>query len=163
MFSQTAEYSMRAMACLALYPDRLVSTPELAAQTQVPVNYLAKVLQQLAGAGLITGRRGVGGGYRLARPASEIRMLEVINAVGSLKRITACPLGLPNHGASLCPLHRMADRAAKATIDVFDGVTLHDLVSDPASSKPLCEAPSSTARLTVNGTGKPGRRPKPVG
>lgn len=157
MFSQTAEYSMRAMACLALYPDRLVSTVELAGQTQVPVNYLAKVLQQLAGAGLIAGRRGVGGGYRLARPARDIRMLEVINAVGTLKRITTCPLGIPTHGSNLCPLHRMADRAAKATIEVFEGVTLHDLVSDPASNKPLCDAP---ARLTVNVSAKPGRRPR---
>ena len=46
----------------------------------MPVNYLAKVLQVLAGANLIIGRRGVGGGYRLARRPEEITMLEVINA-----------------------------------------------------------------------------------
>ena len=71
MFSQTTEYALRAMACLAMYPDDLVATPTLAEQTKVPANYLAKVLQQLAAAKLITGRRGVGGGYRLARPAGD--------------------------------------------------------------------------------------------
>lgn len=164
MYSQTAEYSMRAMACLALTPDRLVPTPELADQTQVPVNYLAKVLQQLAGAGLITGRRGVGGGYKLARPASDVRMTEVINAVSSLKRITACPLGLSDHQhGNLCPLHRLTDRAAKAVIDVFDSVTLQDLANESRTGKPLCEAPAS-AKLTIGaGAAKPGRRPKVVG
>ena len=163
MYSQTAEYSMRAMACLALTPERLVPTPELADQTQVPVNYLAKVLQQLAGAGLITGRRGVGGGYKLARPASEIRMTEVINAVGSLKRITACPMGLPDkQNGTLCALHRLTDRAAKAVIDVFDSVSLRDLANESQTAKPLCE-PSPAAKLTIGrGAGRPGRRPKPV-
>ncbi len=164
MYSQTAEYSMRAMACLALTPDRLVPTPDLAHQTQVPVNYLAKVLQQLAGAGLITGRRGVGGGYKLARPAGDIRMTEVINAVGSLKRITACPMGVPGHGhGNLCALHRLTDKAAKAVIDVFDSVTLRDLANEAAPGKPLCETPAE-ARLTVNnGAAKPGRRPRVAG
>ena len=61
MFSQTTEYALRAMACLALRPQQLTSAIALADQTKVPANYLAKVLQQLAGAGLIDGRRGVGG------------------------------------------------------------------------------------------------------
>ena len=115
---------MRAMACLALTPERLVPTPELAAQTQVPVNYLAKVLQQLAGAGLISGRRGVGGGYKLARPASQIEMIEIIESIGRIGRINACPLGLENHGPNLCPMHRALDSAAKAVFDVLRGVTL---------------------------------------
>jgi Rrf2 family nitric oxide-sensitive transcriptional repressor len=154
---------MRAMACLALTPDRLVPTPDLADQTQVPVNYLAKVLQQLAGAGLITGRRGVGGGYKLARPPADIRMTEVINAVGSLKRIVNCPLGVPGcYNGHLCPLHAMADRAAKAALDVFDAVTLRDLIGD-GGARPLCEMPAS-ARLTIGGAAaKPGRRPRAVG
>jgi Rrf2 family transcriptional regulator, nitric oxide-sensitive transcriptional repressor len=161
MYSQTVEYSMRAMSCLALTPERLVPTPELADQTQVPVNYLAKVLQQLAGAGLITGRRGVGGGYKLARSPGDIRMTEVINAVGSLKRITACPLGVPDrHTGNLCALHRLADRAAKAAIDVFDSATLSDLVREGQNGRPLCEIPAS-ARLTVGTVAaRPGRRPR---
>jgi Rrf2 family nitric oxide-sensitive transcriptional repressor len=160
MYSQTAEYSMRAMACLAQTPERLVPTPELADQTQVPVNYLAKVLQQLAGAGLITGRRGVGGGYKLARPPADIRLTEVINAVGSIKRISVCPLGVPDRNAgNLCALHRVTDRAAKAAIEVFDSVSLRDLV---AEGRPLCEATAST-RVTVGGAAaKPGRRPRAV-
>jgi Rrf2 family nitric oxide-sensitive transcriptional repressor len=140
MFSQTAEYALRAMACLALSPEEMVPTSALAATTQVPSNYLAKVLQQLAAANLVTGRRGVGGGYRLTRHPRDINLLEIINAVGILKRIEECPLGIGTHGTRLCALHRTMDRATAAVIDVVRGVTLHDLVSEPGEvSRPLCE------------------------
>ena len=148
MLSQTAEYALRAMSSLAYFPGELVPTPTLAKQTRVPANYLAKVLQLLAGAGLIIGRRGVGGGYRLARPASEITMLHIVDAVDSVKRIETCPLGLPNHGANLCPLHKKVDDAVRAVQEVFGSTTLLDLTSDPAASKPLCDA-EMFAELTM--------------
>lgn len=152
MFSQTTEYALRAMACLALAPDQLVPTTTLAAMTKVPSNYLAKVLQQLAAANLIVGRRGVGGGYKLARPADTINLLDVINTVGSLQRITACPLGLPNHGTNLCPLHRTMDNAAASIIKMLDGVTLKSLIEQPNNiNRPLCDA-RATQDVTVNGT-----------
>lgn len=149
MLSQTAEYALRAMASLAYQPDGLVPTPTLAEQTRVPANYLAKVLQLLSGAGLIVGRRGVGGGYRLAKPADEITLLNVVNAVDPIQRITTCPLGLPNHGGNLCPLHRRVDDAAKAIIDTFGATTLESLVTEKSQSRPLCDV-EMLARLTVS-------------
>lgn len=150
MLSQTTEYALRAMACLALQPGSLVPTNIVAERTRVPGNYLAKVLQQLAGAGLIAGRRGVGGGYRLSKPAERITLLEIINAVGTLQRIETCPLGISTHGPMLCPLHRALDDAAAALIAKFDGVTLQSLIDDPRTpSKPLCETVPAT--LTVGG------------
>lgn len=151
MYSQTAEYALRAMACIAMRGSELVPTPVLAKQTKVPSNYLAKVLQLLASADLIEGRRGVGGGYRLAKPASQVRLLDIINSVSPVSRIEACPLGLPNHGPFLCPLHRRADQAAAAFIEIFEGVTLQDLISDPMSNRPLCDA-ENTSRLSIAGT-----------
>lgn len=155
MYSQTAEYALRAMSCLALY-DNLVATPTLAEQTKVPANYLAKVLQQLAAAGLITGRRGVGGGYRLAKPPEQISLLQVINAVDTVARIDKCPLGLPNHGKNLCPLHRRIDQAAAAVIDIFGTVSLRDLISDGSQSRPLCDA-KATAQVAIAGKLSPTR------
>lgn len=136
------------MTCLAISPNERVASGALATRTQVPQDYLSKVLQLLARADLIKGRRGVGGGYQLARPAAEITMVEVINAVEPLKRIESCPLGLDNHGPNLCPLHRRMDLAAKAVIDILDDVTLDDLLNEPNSNKPLCDT-ETTARLTV--------------
>ena len=149
MFSQTTEYALRAMAWLALTPEVLVPTTTLAEKTKVPPHYLAKVLQQLAAADLITGRRGVRGGYKLARAASDITLLNVVQAVAEVKRITTCPLGLKNHGPNLCPLHRRIDAAAKAIIDLYSGITLRDLIAEPSASKPLCDE-SMTAKLTIS-------------
>ncbi len=150
MLSQTTEYALRAMACLAYAPDELTPTPRLAEQTLVPPNYLAKVLQSLAQADLITGRRGVGGGYRLARPADEITLLDVVNAIDPVSPIEQCPLGLKSHSSELCALHRCVDRAARQFIDSFKGIKLSDLIaeSDGSRLRPLCET-SSPGDTTV--------------
>ena len=117
------------MSCLAYMPDGLVSTAQLAEVTHVPMNYLAKVLQLLARADLVNGRRGVGGGYKLARAASEITMLDIIDSIDPIKRIESCPLGLENHGV-LCPIHRRLDEASGMLITMFSGTTLEDLLED---------------------------------
>ncbi|MCC6971932.1 MAG: Rrf2 family transcriptional regulator [Phycisphaerales bacterium] len=149
MFSQTTEYALRAMALLAYYPDELVPTPTIAAETKVPTTYLAKVLQMLASAELIAGKRGVGGGYRLSKPSSEISLLEVIDAVAPIRRINVCPLGLTDHGSNLCPLHRKMDLAAKMMIEHFSGVSLADLIGQKEGSRPLCDK-AKAAKLTVS-------------
>jgi Rrf2 family protein len=155
MFSQTTEYAMRAMACLAIKPDTLVPTPDLAKQTHVPMNYLAKVLQQLAAANLIYGRRGVGGGYRLARHASEITLLDVINAVSSLRRISNSPID--DHTAPhLSALHRKADEAADAVTTIFKSVSLQDLVDEGGSTSAAYAKGSQDAPAASNGRGSSG-------
>ena len=148
MLSQTSEYALRAMSCLAYAPDELTPTPVLAKYTKVPSNYLAKVLQLLAQADLIVGRRGVGGGYRLAKPADTISMLDVVNAIDPVRRIESCPLGLPNHGGTLCALHKAMDDAAKHMLESFGGVTMADLVADAGGNRPLCDT-ELTEQLAV--------------
>lgn len=150
MLSQTVEYALRAMVCLAQSPDQLTPTPVLASKTKVPPNYLAKVLQVLAQAELIEGRRGVGGGYKLSRPAEQVSMLDVVNAIDRLKPITSCPLEISEHGSSLCSLHRRIDQAIRMLIEQFEGVTLHDLITEANPSAPLCET-NPTVQLRVSG------------
>jgi len=155
MFSQTTEYALRAMSWLALSPDSLVSTHVLAEKTKVPPHYLAKVLQQLSAAKLIAGRRGVRGGYKLARAAEQITLLDVVRSVAEVQRITSCPLGIPTHGSQLCSLHRATDAAAKAVIEIYGGMTLHDLLADTRANTPLCESrPTVALTVTASGTGR---------
>lgn len=148
MLSQTTEYALRAMSCLAYMPDELVSTAQLAEVTHVPMNYLAKVLQLLAKSDLITGRRGVGGGYKLKRSATEISLMDVINAIDPIERISMCPLHLDNHTGKLCPLHARLDHAAKTLIDQFEGITLHDMLAEDPTIRPLCNT-QMTARVDL--------------
>ncbi|MCK4871948.1 MAG: Rrf2 family transcriptional regulator [Phycisphaerales bacterium] len=153
MLSNTAEYALRAMSWLALTPDRLVSAASLAEATHVPPDYLAKILQQLSQAGLIAGRRGVGGGYRLSKPPEEVFLLDVLQVIGPLERLDCCPLNIEAHGRRLCPLHEKIDEAVTAVRNVFGSVTFADLLNVPGSNAPLCDGGSST-ELTRRGKAK---------
>ena len=138
MLPRTAEYALRAVACLASHPDCPQSANALAEHTQVPRRYLHKVLQDLAQAELVQSRPGPGGGYSLMPSADEVSILDVVNAVAPLERIHHCPLGLPSH-TKLCPVHRELDRAYAATEDAFRRVTIGELLASNDGAVPLCE------------------------
>ncbi len=79
--SQTAEYALRALAHLAMQPEGVaVTARELSQGTGVPVHYLSKVMRRLVMAGLVTGTKGHGGGFSLARPAAQLRSGDVLAA-----------------------------------------------------------------------------------
>ena len=142
MISQTAEYALRAVAALASHPDESLVTQRLAELTKVPAGYLAKVMQSLGRAGLVNSTRGVGGGFTLTRPATEISIYDIVQAVDPLQRIRTCPLGLEAHGVRLCPLHKRLDDAMKQVEDAFRGSNLAELLAEPSESRPLCNFPA---------------------
>src|SRR6266550_7980483 len=110
MISQTAEYALRAVVYLASRPEAAQTTPAIAEVTKVPAGYLAKVMQSLGRGGLVHSQRGLGGGFTLAKPADQLSVFDVIEAVDPIHRIQSCPLGLKGH-MNLCPLHRRLDNA----------------------------------------------------
>lgn len=138
MLPLTAEYALRAVACLASDLETPVAADQLAQQTKVPRRYLNKVLQSLAKAKLVQSRSGPGGGYVLACSPDKTTILDVINAVTPIERIRRCPLGLRSH-TSLCPLHKELDRAYATTEAAFARVTLGQLLRSTSKITPLCE------------------------
>jgi Rrf2 family transcriptional regulator, nitric oxide-sensitive transcriptional repressor len=109
MFSQTAEYALRAVVFIAEGPEKRYTTQAIADTTRIPPRYLAKVLNSLARSGVLIGQRGLNGGFTLSRSPAEISVLQVIEAVDPLKRIYKCPLNLEAHRDQLCPLHSRLD------------------------------------------------------
>jgi len=84
--STRGDYACRALLSLALHVDEPgqsgpTSVRDIAERTGLPQPYLEQILLALKGAGLVRSKRGVGGGYVLARPAEEIRLSEVVSAV----------------------------------------------------------------------------------
>src|SRR4051812_12257981 len=145
MFSQTVEYALRAGVWLAAHEDEPQTTSQIAAATMVPADYLAKVMQSLGRAGIATAQRGRGGGFLLAKPAAQISVLHVVNAVEPIRRINECPLGIEAHGTRLCPLHKKLDAAMASIEKAFGETSLADILGEQSPSKPLCriaEAPS---------------------
>ena len=127
MLSKTAEYALRAVACMGSQSGVPLSADVLADKTKVPRRYLTRVLQDLAASGLVQSRPGPGGGYELSRPNCELTILDVVNTVEPIQRIKHCPLGLKSH-TKLCPLHAELDKAYAATETAFGSVTIADLV-----------------------------------
>ena len=143
MLSQTVEYALRAATFLATAVDESRTVDEIAAATHIPAAYLSKVLQQLVRHGIVTSRRGAGGGFALGRPAGELAILAIVAAVDPIERITTCPLGLAAHGTHLCPLHRRLDDALAGVERAFAASTLADILAEPARSVPLCGFPAA--------------------
>lgn len=141
MISKTSEYALRAVTCLATETDKLAAADLLAEKTKVPRRYLTRVLQDLTEKGLLSSRSGPGGGYSLSRGTEDVTILDVINAVAPLERITSCPLGLKSH-TSLCPLHAELDRAFAATEAAFAAVTIRQLLESTNPIVPLRETVS---------------------
>jgi Rrf2 family iron-sulfur cluster assembly transcriptional regulator len=81
--STRADYASRALLSLALRADEDAPTSvrDLADRTGLPQPYLEQILLSLKGAGLVRSKRGVGGGYTLARPASEITLGQIVACV----------------------------------------------------------------------------------
>jgi len=80
--STKGRYAMVALCDLALQPpDRLVSLAELSKRQNISLPYLEQLFVKLRRSGLVASVRGPGGGYRLGRPASEIRVADVLEAV----------------------------------------------------------------------------------
>lgn len=94
MFSTTCEYALRALVRLAQMPDgAAILGRDLAQQADIPANYLSKILLTLRNAGILTTARGTGGGYRLRKSASEIRLIHVVELFDGARARPACLLG----------------------------------------------------------------------
>lgn len=135
MISQTAEYALRAMVFLAMR-DAPATGQEIAETTKVPPGYLSKIMQQLVKSKLVNSQRGIGGGFVLSRKPGEISILDVVNGVDPIERITSCPLGLQSHGFNLCPLHKRLSEATAHVEAAFAQSRLSELVEE--SKSPLC-------------------------
>lgn len=80
--STRGDYACRALLSLVLHGDGSpTSVRDIADRTSLPQPYLEQILLALKGAGLVRSKRGVGGGYVLARPAEEITLAQIVSAV----------------------------------------------------------------------------------
>ncbi|HXY34793.1 MAG TPA: Rrf2 family transcriptional regulator [Planctomycetaceae bacterium] len=139
MMSQTVEYALRAMVCLANASPEPQTTEALAQVTRVPPAYLSKVMLGLTRAGLVRSQRGPNGGFTLVRSPDDISLLQVVNAVDPIRRIHTCPLDIPQHGGRLCPLHRRLDQVLAMTESAFSETSLADVVGEKGGVTPLCD------------------------
>jgi Rrf2 family iron-sulfur cluster assembly transcriptional regulator len=132
--STRGDYASRALLSLALHSDEAgpTSVRDIAERTGLPQPYLEQILLALKGAGLVRSKRGVGGGYVLARTPEEISLSDIVSAVDG--PIVAGDFGQPHTDGACdhegqCALlavwaevgHHMADHLASYTLaDMVD-------------------------------------------
>ena len=132
------EWALHCCTVLAgLPPERYLSTKILAEFHGVPKDYLSKALQGLSQAGIVATVPGPSGGYRLARPAADVTVLEVVEAVEGRRSTFACteirrnnpcrPAGTCD--AKPCGIARVMWQADEAWRQSLRGVRLADIVA----------------------------------
>jgi Rrf2 family iron-sulfur cluster assembly transcriptional regulator len=123
------DYAVRAMLALAsLEADgHPVSVPWIAARMRIPVRFLPQVMADLGRAGLVVGTTGRSGGYRLARSADAVTVLEVVEAVEP-DEIRRCVLrGGPCRPDGRCAVHDLFTSATDALRTALAARTLREL------------------------------------
>lgn len=97
IFSRQCEYAMQAVLYLALKQENeMTSIKELTKKLSIPYHFLAKILQGLTRKGILISHKGPAGGFKLASPAKEITMLQIVEAIDGLSILENCVFGFPN-------------------------------------------------------------------
>lgn len=128
-----SDYTLRVLMYLAVERERLATIPEIAAAYGISENHLMKVVHQLARTEVIESVRGKGGGIRLRRATSEIRLGQIVRASESNSAIVECLSDEPCR-CKIIPACRLAPilvRAFEALYQTLDEYSLADLVDKP--------------------------------
>src|SRR5262245_52949717 len=116
LFSTRAEYGVRLMVELGRQEDGApVALSAVAESENLPLSYLEHLVAKLRKAGLVQSQRGAHGGYRLGRPADEIEMLEVVQALEGAIAPMECFQASPE-GKVYCSQDTDDDRACSTTL-----------------------------------------------
>ena len=146
-------------------PARIHNARDLSVETEVPLPMASKILKLLAKQDLLVSQRGVKGGYRLARPAAEVTIAEVIRAIEGPVAITECVEAAPGDcdKESWCPVRSNWQRINDAVEGALEGITLAQMARPldfPAPMGPgvSIDAKNSEPNISEPKAGLGGRR-----
>lgn len=136
----SVEYGIHCLLWLAAADDAALSSRELAELQGVSPTFVAKIFPKLEKAGLVTASNGLRGGYRLAKPASRISVLEIVDAIEGPKPLFDCQEirgrcalfeGRPPKWATngVCSIHAVMLKAERAMRETLAAETLGDLAA----------------------------------
>jgi len=145
--TKLTDYATVVLTVLAARPGDVLSAAELAEQAGLEAPTVAKLLKPLAQAGLVAGFRGSNGGYRLARDAAAISLVEIVEAMEGPLGMTECSLHAGNCGIEQsCGVRANWRRINDVVADALRGVTLAQmLVPPPRHSRKAIPATLATA------------------
>jgi len=137
MLSMKAKYALKALTYMAQHPDEAIRSRRIAESENIPQKFLDNILQDLRNNGMVEAKRGIFGGYFLARPASDIALGDVIRIIdGPLAPIRCASLTAYQKcddcvDEAACQLRRLMSDVRNAMSSVLDHRCLQDLVQVP--------------------------------
>jgi Rrf2 family nitric oxide-sensitive transcriptional repressor len=133
--AEFTDYTLRVLMYCASNPDRLVTIAEIADMHGVSKNHLMKIVNDLGRQGVLETVRGRGGGVRLLKPATEIRVGDVVRSTETDFRLVECFDDTTNacSMSPTCRLKRLLEAALRAYFRELDDQTLADLVGPPVN------------------------------
>jgi len=147
--TRAGEYAIIGLLYLAKQPaGRMVMIDEISEAEDIPKSFLAKIFQSLAKTGFVSSHRGAGGGFSLAKAATEITLLQVLQCVEGVFALQKCVSDEPecvvsNTRMSTCTLCAVFTEAQNRVNEVFARTTLADLLQPkPRIAQPL-KAPAA--------------------
>ena len=130
--NKSTRYALYAALEMARAGDQPVTVAQVARRYRIPAGALAKVFQQLVRSGVAAGTRGIGGGYRLAGPPSEVTVLDVIKVYEPPRASGQCLLedrgGKVCQDFPACRLRRLFDEVDEVSRSTLQSVSLETLV-----------------------------------
>lgn len=136
--TKLTDYATLVLTTLARDPERVHSAAEVAERSRLELPTVSKVLKPLAHAGLVTSFRGASGGYRLARPASQISLIEIVEAIEGRLGMTECS-GEHSHCEHQphCGVQGHWQRINDVISHTLRGMSLAEMLPAPISSKSI--------------------------
>lgn len=136
MFSTTCSYAMRAMCRLAaLRQQGYASMKDICEGTDLPSQFIAKILRDLAKADLLTSAKGRGGGFALSREPSSICLYDIVEIIDGVQQYTGCVLGLTAcDDKQPCPQHEYIKPVRRQILNYLKSTTL-DVMSQALIDK----------------------------
>jgi Rrf2 family protein len=136
--SRSSSYALHAVVYLAARKsDSLVGSPDIAQLLGITENRLVRVLKSLVSARILWSLRGPGGGYRLARPASRVSVLDIIEGVAGRVRSVVPPLAQPGHEIVERRLEVICEQVAEYTRNVLAKIYISDLLEKSERALPF--------------------------
>ena len=127
--TRSGEYGLKGVVFLARQAPKTFSlVSEISREQRIPEKFLAKIFQRLSKVGLLRSIRGSNGGFSLGRPAKEITMRAVIEAIEGPIAFNRCLVRKGECEEEMgCPLHEVLEEAQGRFLEVLDRTTMEDL------------------------------------
>ena len=149
LFSRSCQYAIRAVIYLSNEKEgsAAVHAREISDALNIPHHFLGKILQILTRDGIVLSTKGSNGGFRLGKPASEIRLVDIVHSIDGITTMDRCVLGFPEcREDDPCPLHGQWGASRELIVRMLSDTAVAAL-SDRLAPVPL---QSSKNKLTTS-------------